>query len=379
MAEENKCSTDFASAERVSQEEILAEAAELSSQPLLKLLIDSIPDIFLMLNGCRQIVFMNRKTAEILEIPVPEELYGQKTGELFGCAHAFDNPGGCGTGEYCKFCGAVKAVLNAIDGVADVQECQMARQDGTFLDLRVWASPITLCGKNYIIFIARDISDEKRRHVLERIFFHDILNTAGGIKGISEIIRTTPKDQLDELLIMIESASNTLVEEIRAQKDLLAAENGELKLRPDEFYSRRILTEVAAIYEKHDVAVEKNISIAPDAEDFIINSDSRLLKRIVGNMTKNALEASNPEETVVLSVRKNGDMSCFSVWNSAYMPDEVQKQVFKRSFSTKGFGRGIGTWSVKLLAETYLRGRVSFRSSPEEGTVFFAEIPDITE
>ena len=96
-------------------------------------------------------------------------------------------------------------------------------------------------------------------------------------------------------------------------------------------------------------------------------------------MTKNALEASNPEETVVLSVRKNGNMSCFSVWNSAYMPDEVQKQVFKRSFSTKGFGRGIGTWSVKLLAETYLRGRVSFRSSPEEGTVFFAEIPDLTE
>ena len=253
----------------------------------------------------------------------------------------------------------------------------MARLDGTFLDLRIWARSVELCGKSYVVFVARDISDEKRRGVLERIFFHDILNTAGGIRGISEIIRTTPKDQLDELLIMIESSSNTLVEEIRSQKDLLAAEKGELKLKPSDFYSRQILAEVMAIYEKHDVAVEKNISIAPDAEDFIIASDSRLLKQIVGNMTKNALEASNPEETVVLSVKKNGNMSCFSVWSSAFMSEDVQKQVFNRSFSTKGTGRGIGTWSVKLLTETYLHGRVSFRSTPEEGTVFFAEVPDI--
>lgn len=379
MTDENKCPTDFAPAERLSPEEIAAEAAELAKQPLLKLLIDSVPDIILILNNCRQIVFMNRQTARLLEIATPEELYGQRTGELFGCAHAFDNPGGCGTGEFCKFCGALHAVLNAIGGTADVQECQMARQDGTSLDLRVWTTPVQLCGKNYTIFVARDISDEKRRHVLERIFFHDILNTAGGIKGISEIIRTTPKDQLDELLIMIESASNTLVEEIRAQKDLLSAENRELKLHLSEFYSRQILTDVVSIYEKHETAVEKNISIASDAEDFMICSDSRLLKRVVGNMTKNALEASNPEETIVLSVRKDGDMSCFSVWNPAFMPEEVQKQVFKRSFSTKGAGRGIGTWSVKLLTETYLQGQVSFSSSPEEGTFFFAEIPDLTE
>lgn len=379
MTEENNYSSAFAPAERVSPEEIAAEAAELTAQPLLKLLTDAVPDIFIILNRYRQIVYTNRHTLDILGITAPEELYGQRTGELFGCIHALDAPGGCGTSEYCKFCGSINAVLNALNGIKDVQECQIARQDGSSLDFRIWVTPVELCGKNYTVFVARDISDEKRRHVLERIFFHDILNTAGGIKGISEIIRTTSKDQLDELLLMIESSSNTLVEEIRAQKDLLAAENGELKIKPCEFYSRQILTDVASIYAKHEVAVEKNISIAPDAEDFIMCSDNRLLKRVVGNMTKNALEASDPEETIVLSVKKSDDMSCFSVWNSAYMPDEVQKQVFKRSFTTKGSGRGIGTWSIKLLTESYLGGRVSFRSTPEEGTVFFAEVPDIKE
>ena len=38
------------------------------------------------------------------------------------------------------------------------------------------------------------------------------------------------------------------------------------------------------------------------------------------------------------------------------MPDEVKAQIFERSFSTKGRGRGIGTYSIKLLTERYLEG-----------------------
>jgi sensor histidine kinase regulating citrate/malate metabolism len=57
------------------------------------------------------------------------------------------------------------------------------------------------------------------------------------------------------------------------------------------------------------------------------------------------------------------------------MPREVQLQLFKRSFTTKGAGRGVGAYSMKLLTEQYLRGTVTFRSSPEEGTTFVAGYP----
>jgi sensor histidine kinase regulating citrate/malate metabolism len=49
-------------------------------------------------------------------------------------------------------------------------------------------------------------------------------------------------------------------------------------------------------------------------------------------------------------------------------------QLFQRSFSTKGNGRGIGTYSIKLLTENYLKGKVSFFSNEEEGTVFSIEL-----
>jgi sensor histidine kinase regulating citrate/malate metabolism len=49
--------------------------------------------------------------------------------------------------------------------------------------------------------------------------------------------------------------------------------------------------------------------------------------------------------------------------------------IFQRSFSTKGFGRGLGTYSIRLLTERYLKGSVSFTSSALSGTIFRVRYP----
>jgi sensor histidine kinase regulating citrate/malate metabolism len=57
------------------------------------------------------------------------------------------------------------------------------------------------------------------------------------------------------------------------------------------------------------------------------------------------------------------------------MQKDVQLQLFQRSFSTKGKGRGLGTYSIKLLTENYLKGKVRFETRRESGTTFFIKIP----
>ena len=65
----------------------------------------------------------------------------------------------------------------------------------------------------------------------------------------------------------------------------------------------------------------------------------------------------------------------FSVHNETVMSEAVQAQVFQRSFSTKGAsGRGVGTYSVRMLTERYLGGEVAFSSSADEGTRFVVRL-----
>jgi hypothetical protein len=102
-----------------------------------------------------------------------------------------------------------------------------------------------------------------------------------------------------------------------------------------------------------------------------ITTDPRLLGRVLGNMVKNALEAIPQGQTVTIRCLEQGDSLVFSVNNPGVMPEDVQRQVFQRSFSTKSkSGRGIGTHSIKLLGERYLDGKVGFTSDPAEGTTF---------
>jgi signal transduction histidine kinase len=92
-------------------------------------------------------------------------------------------------------------------------------------------------------------------------------------------------------------------------------------------------------------------------------------------MVKNALEASEIGQVVTLSCRRAEAGVEFSVHNQSAMSKDVQLQVFQRSFSTKGGGRGLGAYGMKLLCEHYLHGSVRFASTPAAGTTFYARFP----
>ncbi len=65
----------------------------------------------------------------------------------------------------------------------------------------------------------------------------------------------------------------------------------------------------------------------------------------------------------------------FWVHSEPMIPRAAQLQVFQRSFTTKGPGRGLGTYSARLFTEQYLGGRISFTTSEEEGTTFRTVFP----
>lgn len=369
--------TEFAPAERLPAEQVRECHRRLLAIPLVQALLESFPGPALALNIHRQTVLANRKLARLAGKPL-EELIGLRPGEIVGCVHAAEHEGGCGTSRFCRYCGAVRAILESQAGNAEaVEECRISVSRGgveSALDLRVWATPIDF-GERYTVFALQDISDEKRRAVLERMFFHDILNLVSGLSGLIEAWPDL-KDQEGELLSTTQELVRELVEQIRAGRALAAAERGDLEVQMRQVEVRPLLARLRERHSFDSLAAGKQIAVAEIAGDPAVRSDEVLLARVLGNLIKNALEATTPGETVTIRFESQPGGATFAVHNPGVISEQIRCQLFQRSFSTKpGRGRGIGLYSVKLLTERYLGGSVGFCSSPEEGTVFWIALP----
>jgi len=370
--------THFAPAEREDEATLARQLETLVADPLVDRLLDSLPEPTMVLNGKRQIVLANKRTQGLLGRS-RDRILGLRVGEAIQCSRAGDKPGGCGTTPGCRYCGAVRAMMNCQTAhVTDVQECRVeARLTGkpVTLDLRVSAAPFDCQGEMYTVFALRDITDEKRRQVLERIFFHDILNSAGSLKGMVEILSQLHGEEEQTVKRTVRNLTEQLVEEILSQRDLVAAEAGELAVSIVDVDVSEILDRVCALYRQSQVGRDKKVVVAPLLDQPVIWTDEVLLGRVLGNLIKNALEASACGQTVTVAF-ENKRQPLFSIHNPSVMPEAVQLQMFQRSFSTKdGTGRGIGSYSVKLLTEKYLKGKVWFVSRELEGTTFFVALP----
>jgi signal transduction histidine kinase len=371
--------THYAPATRSPESELDHQYEIITSQQIPQLL-DAVPIIVMVLNKNRQVVFGNRMFLQAVGARDVRDMIGKRPGEAFGCIHSDLTLGGCGTTEFCVECGAVRSVLKGLRGEWNVMECNINRQTTPgggpeSLDLRVCSSPYAVSGERFVVFSITDVSHEKRRRILERIFFHDILNTLGGIKGILEFFKEEAPASLKEDAELIHSALGSLAEEIVSQKQLLAAESNELEVNVIDLNSMEILEILQRTFRNAEEARDRRLVIADTARQVEFRSDYALLKRVLGNMVKNALEGAPSGGVVTMDAARDGDRITFSVHNPGFIPRKVQLHLFNRSFSTKGTGRGLGTYSMKLLAERSLGGSVSYVSSPEEGTTFSVSLP----
>lgn len=56
------------------------------------------------------------------------------------------------------------------------------------MEFQVKATPLPDSEEGLMLVYFSDITDQQRRRALERIFFHDVMNTAGGVVGLSRLL-----------------------------------------------------------------------------------------------------------------------------------------------------------------------------------------------
>jgi signal transduction histidine kinase len=361
--------------DRARGEVLAAQIAHFARLDHATAVLNGLPDPVVVLNAARQVVFGNQCFLR-LGAGTDGALLGQRFGEIVGCAFAHRGPDGCGTSPQCGVCGGLRAILRAQRFQLEARgDCIVLLDRWRTLEFEVQATPYNCPLGDFILYHLREVGEKRRREALERTFFHDLLNTASGLYGLAH---AWERDEPDPSLpSMAAQLTEELIAEIEGYRTLLEGESGELAVQPGPVSAREALEGIEDLFRHHAVALDRRLEVAYPVEGLHLETDKVLLRRVLINMVKNALEACGPGETATVRARRDGDHTLFEVHNASVMPAEVRFQVFKRSFSTKGRGRGLGTYGMRLLGEQYLHGRVDFDSTPATGTTFHLRLPQV--
>ena len=373
--------THFAPAERSDRETLTYDIQILGNSAFVDGIMCATGGLLAILNKERQILAVNDAFARQLGIKDVASVFGLRPGEALHCIHAQNRTGGCGTGRFCVTCGAVIAILATLNSnVQQQRECVVTvDRDGIDHELYflVNCSPIVVEKKRFLLLFLQDVTISQNRAALESVFFHDIQNMISALTLNTKLMTTLNEEQnRQDSQKRIQQIATYLAKEVEMQRLLVRNEIQRYCPEYTEVDAAEILQEICNMIRNHPAAEGKGLDLETSQNRILIVTDLSLLRRVLINMLINAFEATDPGQSIALTLRQEEENTVFEVWNGTPIPQTVALRIFQRHYSTKeGDGRGIGTYSMKLFGETYLGGRVSFTSNPEDGTIFRFALP----
>ncbi|MFP4525541.1 MAG: sensor histidine kinase [Bacteroidales bacterium] len=364
-----------------SERLILSGSEKISKDEFLQQFVKGLPYVTAILNEKREVIISNNILIDGKNEIAIEAFFGRSVGEPLNCLHTNKPYVNCKGNGVCRYCGLPNALIQAeMSGKKEMQDTNilvsMPSGEEKNFDVRITAAPLNYKNEKYLLFTIMDVSEQKRKRALERIFFHDILNKTGSLQGVFELLMdNSDQNDKDELLELSQDIVKDLNEEILLHKSVMEAENGDLKVNKSKIQTIKVLEESINQVIQYPASQKIDIELSKKTTDETFHSDPMLLKRILINMLKNGLEASKRGQRVETGCYSQKRKIVFWVHNFAYIPPQEQIKIFERTYSTKGENRGLGTYSMKLLGEKYLRGIVYFETDNTQGTTFYLEIP----
>jgi len=219
------------------------------------------------------------------------------------------------------------------------------------------------------------LENARLREDVERMTRHDIKNPLSAVINNSESLLESKylgmeqKQQLET----IRDASYDMLGMINRSLDLYKMETGTYILNAESVDITAVALKVCN--ESRVNAKEVDVTILYDAPDTCLCIGEELLCfSLLGNLVRNAVEASLPENKVVVKIWEEQEVN-ISIHNQGVIPEQIRDTFFdKYSTANKKGGTGLGTYSANLMVRVQ-GGDISFSSSLEEGTTINIKLP----
>ena len=204
---------------------------------------------------------------------------------------------------------------------------------------------------------------------LTRVLTHEIMNATAPIASISQSMLHHPAvkgSDLEEGIIAIHNTVkhlNSFVDGYRKYSELQKPVPQEVELTP-------VINEVEQLFA--ELTWVNKLT-----EGLIIKTDPNLLRQILINLIKNAVEAGSHKIGVVTEQKQEGRVLLYISNDGELIPADARSSIFIPFFTTKRKGNGIGlSLSRRLL--TIQGGMMSLLDEPRDGfhTTFLLEFPD---
>tara|TARA_R100000027_G_scaffold67664_1_gene67571 strand:- start:982 stop:2694 length:1713 start_codon:yes stop_codon:yes gene_type:complete len=280
----------------------------------------------------------------------------------------------------------VKAALSNADDWRGVFLCR--RKTGEeFWAKTVW-SPIRMENGEVSGFfgVIADVTRERQledlKNEIEHVMRHDLKTPLNAILHLPDLIKESDESSLSsdqlECLDLIRESGESMLEQINGSLNLYRIEEGTYQVSRQPGDLRLILSSQCKVLEtlgrKRGVEFRYREE-SPPTDSLMIMTDFSLCKRMVGNLLKNAVEASPTGGLVEVKVVADKDAFTVSIHNEGAIPLEARGRFFSK-FNTVGKfnGTGLGAYGSKSIADLLGYG-MSFETSEESGTTLIISIP----
>jgi two-component system phosphate regulon sensor histidine kinase PhoR len=248
----------------------------------------------------------------------------------------------------------------------------------------MWANVTEIPGMG-LITVLRDISHYKLLDKMKRdfvtAFTHDLRTPLATVKGYIELVRMDGPltERQEEDLIGITRAANSMKALIEDLLELSRLERLE-QLTYEQIHLKAALQDTITVTKP--LAKSRNIDLVLDdiESDLVIEGNTVLLSRAVGNLLDNAIKYTPKGGRVWIKLGQNNGHALISIVdNGPGIKARDLPRVFEKFYRARPElddipGSGLGLAIVKTIAEQH-GGQVWAESQPDVGSTFTIALP----
>lgn len=355
-----------------------AEDALRQSEEFNRTILESSPDCVKALDLDANLLSVNAKGLEMLEIDDFEEIRG-KSWLIFWHGEFYQD--------------AVDAIEKARKGEIGHFSGHSTTRSGKFSWWDVLVAPIHDAGSRVerLVAVSRDISKikslEQQKDDFLGIASHELKTPVTSIKAYTQVLQKRFEDANDQqsamMLGKMDSQLNKLTGLISDLLDVTKIEQGKLQFRMEDFAFNNLVSEVI---EEIQRTARKHVVQDNLAEGVIINGDRDRIGQVLINFLTNAIKYSPTGEKVIIHSHVESDNNSLVLCVEDFglgLDEKERHKVFDRFYRVEGAGYetypGLGL-GLYISAEIIRRhgGNVWVESEKGRGSRFYFSLPVTT-